>query len=104
MILELAREFAPSCAQTYNKYYIGFSVNGRPCNFALCRPQKSGMRLEITVPQDEEIDSRLEEAGIDVLDYEKRSGRYRLKLDGADIQEHADMLKDLLRQGYHRRV
>jgi len=103
-ILDIVKEFQPDCDQTYNKYYIGFKINNRSCNFAICRAQKSGMRLEISIPQDETIDNQLEESGIDILDYDKRGGKYKLKLKEEDIVNNRTMLKDLLYQAYLKRV
>ncbi len=103
-ILNIVKEFIPSAEQTYNKYYIGFKVDERPCNFAICRPQRSGMRLEIVLDQSEDITSKLDAAGIDLLDYDKRGGRYRLKMQEGDIKRHRDMLRELLGQAYQKRA
>ena len=103
-VFGIVKEFAPACEQAYNKYYIGLRIHGKPCNFILCRPQKSGMRLEIALPQDEEINNQLEMAGVDILEYSKRSGKYRLKLREEDIKKHRDLLKDLLEKAYMRRA
>jgi predicted transport protein len=102
-ILNSAKEFAPTCELSYNKYYIGFRVNGKPCNFAICRAQKSGMRLEIALPRDEEIDQQLDEVGFEVLDYDNRGRRYRLKLREGDIKKHPEVLSSLLKQAYDRK-
>ena len=102
-ILNSAKEFAPTCELSYNKYYIGFRVNGKPCNFAICRAQKSGMLLEIALPRDEEIDQQLDEVGFEVLDYDNRGRRYRLKLREGDIKKHPEVLSSLLKQAYDRK-
>ena len=44
-ICELAKTFAPTAELTYNKYYIGFTIDGRPLNFAIQRPKKSFLLL-----------------------------------------------------------
>lgn len=67
-ILAIAKAFAPDVELSYNKHYIGFWVDGRPFNFAIMRPQKSGMRLEIGLPQDDETDDVVASADLDVLD------------------------------------
>ena len=65
-------------------------------NFATCRPQKTGLRLHIKIPQSDELDETLDTKGIDVLDYEKKWGVYRLKLNADKISEHREFLKSLL--------
>ena len=95
-IFEIIREIEPTAEHNYNKHYIGIRCNGKPLNFATCRPQKSGMRLHIKIPQSDELDESLDNKGIDVLDYEKKWGVYRLKLDAERINEHREFLKSLL--------
>jgi predicted transport protein len=103
-IFEICKEFASSLEQTYNKYYIGFKDNGKPYNFIYIKPQKSMLRLEIGLPQDVKIDEQLESAGIDILDYKKRSGRYIIRLTDPDIKAHREMLRNLFEQAYQRRA
>lgn len=102
-ILEIAQEFAPLCEQSYNKYYIGFLVNGKPCNFAKCSPQKKGMRMSIALPQSAETDDQLDATDLDVLEYDTRWKTYRLKVKDRDIQQHRDTLRELMKSAYRRR-
>jgi predicted transport protein len=102
-ILELSKSFLPSVKFSYNRHYIGFWVNDRACNFAICRAQKSTLRLEIKLPQIEETEEIITNAELDFLDYDKRWGRYRLKLSEKDISEKQDILKALLQQAYESR-
>lgn len=99
-ILDIAREFIPEIEQSYNKYYIGFWVDGKPCNFAVYRPQKSALRLEIRLPQSDEYDHPITESGLDVLDYDKRWGAYRVRLGEKDIGTHKETIKDLMAKAY----
>ena len=102
-ILEMAKSFVPTAELNYNKHYIGFNVDGKPLNFAVCRPQKNGMRLDIKIPQDEEIDQLMADSDIDVLEYEKRWGAYRLKLTEKEIKTKEEVLIRLLKQAYELR-
>lgn len=103
-ILQIAKTFAPSAELNYTKYYIGFTINGLVLNFAVCKPQKSGMRLEIRLPQTDELDQLISESDIDILDYDKRWEAYRLKLLNQDLDEKFNVLTDLLKQAYELRV
>lgn len=103
-ILEMTKTFAASAELNYNKHYIGFTIDGRAFNFAVCRPQKSGMRLDIKIPQDEAIDQLMADSDIDVLEYEKRWGSYRLKLTETDIKSKEDVLADLLKKAFDLRA
>jgi hypothetical protein len=99
-VLGMAREFAPTSELSYNKHYIGFWVNGRACNFAICRPQKNALRLEISLPKSDATDNAIEEADIEFLDYDSRWGNYRLKLGEDDLASKGEVLKNLLNEAY----
>lgn len=102
-ILEIAKEFIPVIQQSYNKYYIGFWVNGKACNFAICRPQKSSLRFEVRLPKTEEHDDVLANSGLEVLDYDSRWGNYKIRLNEQDIKDHRDTLKELMVKAYELR-
>lgn len=102
-VLELSKPFLPTVELSYNKYYIGFWVEGRACNFAICRPQKSALRLEIRLPQSDETEEVISNAELDVLDYDRRWSSYRLKLTQSDLSSKSEILTNLLRQAYELR-
>lgn len=89
---------------SYNKPYIGIWIEGRPCNFAIMRPQKKGMRLEVKLPKSTEVDEIIESAGLDFLDYNPRWQAYRLKLEQDDLKSHSDAIADLLKRAYDFRA
>jgi hypothetical protein len=103
-ILVIIREFAPNAELSYNKYYIGLTVDGKTFNFAIIRAYKKDIRLEISIPEEDEIDEILDSADIDVLGYDKRRGRYRIKLRSEDIKKHKNIIKDLLQKAFDRRM
>lgn len=102
-ILDLSKSFLSSVELSYNKHYIGFWVDGRACNFAICRPQKSALRLEIRLPQTEATEEMIVNSELDMLDYDKRWGNYRLRLSPDDITNKKDILLDLIKQAYELR-
>ena len=103
-IYEIVKGIVPGVEQSYNKYYIGFWVDGKPCNFAICRPQKTSLRLEIGLPQTEEYDEILNNAGLDVLDYDKRWRKYRIRLSAEEITKYNQTLYKLLDEAYQLRI
>jgi hypothetical protein len=68
-LLVIAREIDPSLELKYNKFYIGLSKEGQPFNFALFRPRKSTINFEVRLPQTEEIDTKIDQAVIEALEY-----------------------------------
>lgn len=99
-MLDLIKTFAPDMELKYNKYYIGLAKDGQPNNFALFRPKKGSFRVEIGLKSSPDIDKQFEEAGIDVMDYDKRWGKYRLRLSKNEIKKHSELLLKLLKMAY----
>lgn len=99
-ILKIVAEFAPGLELKYNKFYIGLATNGQPNNFLIFRPQKNALRVEVRLPQSQETEATIEDSGLDVMDYDKRWGRYRLRLDKGQVAKFADVLSKLSKQAY----
>jgi hypothetical protein len=99
-MLALVKTFAPELELKYNKFYIGLAKHGQPNNFVVFRAKKNSFRAEIRLASSADIDQQLEAAGIDVMDYETKWGRYRLRLTKGDIKKHSDLLLRLLKMSY----
>jgi hypothetical protein len=99
-VLKLVAEFAPGLELKYNKFYIGLATNGIPNNFLIFRPQKSALRLEVRLPPSPETEAMLETAGLDVMDYDKRWGRYRLRLTKGEVVKFTEVLSALSQQAF----
>ena len=100
-LFEMAKEFAPELTPKYNKFYIGFaSKSGQPKNFAIFRPKKDWVRFEPRLDRSEEIQARLDAAGIDVMEYDEHWGRYRIRLSRGDVKRHEALLRDLLKMAF----
>ncbi|MBX2914334.1 MAG: hypothetical protein KF856_03570 [Cyclobacteriaceae bacterium] len=95
-ILDIVNSFKSGYTLKYNKFYIGFSTNGQANNFAICRPKKNYMRLELKLPKSPEIDEIIEKAEIEEMGYDSRWGNYRLRFSKGDIKKHYNTLKELL--------
>lgn len=102
-LLGLVHDFAPGYQLNYTKFYIGLALNGQANNFVQFKPQKSALRLDLKLPEDEAITDRLESSDLAVLDYDRRWGSYRVKLSEEDIDEHEDMLRELMEEAYNER-
>jgi len=98
-LIDLIRSFDSSFELKYNKFYIGMTKDGHPNNFALFRPQKNALRLELRMKKSEEVERQINDAGLDLIDYNKW-GRYRIRLSKSDVKQHRDFLRDLLQQSY----
>lgn len=88
----------------YNKFYIGLARDGQPNNFAILRAQKQALRVDVRLPRDDATEARLEEVGLDVLEYSVRTRRYPIRLSKGDITKHKELLTELLGQAYEEFV
>jgi hypothetical protein len=99
-ILTKLQALDPTLSPQYNKFYIGMAKNGQANNFVVFRPKKDWLRVEPRLERSETIQGQLEEAGLDVMDYDTNDRRYRIRLGKGDVQKHEKLLNDLLRQAY----
>jgi len=99
-LLEVVKEFASDIEFKYNKFYIGLAISGQPNNFALFRPRKKDLNIEIRLPQSEEFQQKIDESGIDDMGYLKKWGKYRFRLSKSDLSTHQDLLNELMKAAY----
>lgn len=99
-VLELIHAFDPAFELKYNKFYIGLAKDGQTNNFAIFRPKKKFLRLEVKLKKSEQTEEMFNETDLDLIDYTK-SGRYRFRLLKNDIKKHKDFIEGILRQSYN---
>ena len=102
-LLEILKQFDPSLELKYNKFYIGLSRDGQAFNFVAFRPKKNQLNLELKLPQTDDIDAKIDVAGLDSLEYNKRWGLYRLRLNKEQVKSNADVIRELMKLAYERR-
>ena len=84
----------------FNKFYIGLARDKQFNNFAIFRLQKIGVRVVIRMQKSEEIEEKINESGIDLMDYDSKNGRYRIRLGRDDIKKKHDVILELLKNSY----
>ncbi len=102
MILNMIRTFDSGFELKYNKFYIGLAKNGEVTNFASFRARKTHLILEIRLTQSEEATHELEGAGLELMEYDKRWGKYRVRLAGGEVKEKGTALTRVLKKAYDR--
>lgn len=102
-LLQTVRQFDASLELKYNKFYIGLSRDGQPYNFVTFRPKKTNLNLDVKLPETDELDAKIEKAGIETLEYNKRWGNYRLRLTKDLVKSQAELLRELMQLAYERR-
>jgi hypothetical protein len=96
-LLGVIKKIDPAFALKYNKWYLGLARNGQPLNFVTLQPKREWIRVGLKLERSDEVQSRLEQAGIDLMEYSTREGRYKFRLFKGDAQKHAALLEDLFR-------
>lgn len=103
-LLRIAKQHDAGLELKYNKFYIGLAKNGQPLNFVVFRPKKNFLRFEPRLENTPEMHERLEQSGLDVMDYDKRWGRYRIRLQPGDLDKHAKVLEEVIADAYRNAV
>lgn len=99
-ILDIITEFDKDFEIKYNKYYIGLAKDGLAKNFAIFRAKKNNLRMEVRLERSDEIALKLENSDLDEMEYDTRSGRYRIRLTKNDIEKNHDLIKEILKKSY----
>jgi hypothetical protein len=99
-VLHVLETFDPELALKYNKFYISVSKANKPLNFVIFRPKKTTLGIEPKLKKAEEIEIMLESAGLDMLEYDTRNQRYRIRFSKDEIQKHRRLLKEILGRAY----
>ena len=99
-VLQLLKSLDQELDLKYNKFYISVSKTNKPFNFVIFRPKKTSLRVEPKLKKAEEIEIMLDSAGLDILEYDTRNQRYRIRFSKDEIQKHERLLKEILSRAY----
>lgn len=100
--LRVLKEIDSDLELKYNKFYIGMAKYSKPFNFVLFCPKICYLRVEPELQKSDEIKEMLGSAELDVLKYDSRNQRYRIRLSQGDIGDHEPLLKEVLERVYRR--
>jgi hypothetical protein len=95
-LLEIIKNIDSSFELKYNKFYIGLTRSGSPFNFVIFRPKKQTLRIEARLARSEDLEADLEARGLDLMDYDTRNGRYRVRLTAEDIETNIEVITQIL--------
>ena len=98
-LLDIIHTFDAEFDLNYTKFYIGLAKNKQSSNFAIFRPQKHAIKVELRHDRAEEVEQKLEETGLE-FDYDARTGKYRVQLPEGKVEPYAEPFGDLLRMAH----
>jgi hypothetical protein len=54
--------------------------------------------------QSAEVEARLEASGLEALEYEKREGTYRIRLDAEELAKQYDVIQQLIEMAFREQA
>src|SRR5262249_48929839 len=99
-LLKLVNEIAPGLELKYNKIYIGLAADGQPNNFVIFRAKKNHINVEPRIEQSDDFRKELENAGLDLMEYDTRWGRYRIRVTPKEVKAHDEILRRVFKKAY----
>jgi hypothetical protein len=99
-VIDLAREKDSSLAPKYNKYYIGLARNGIADNFISLRPRQKWIIFQPKVASNPELTQRLEDAGLEVMAYDRRFKFYKIRFDEKELAENIELIREIISMAY----
>jgi hypothetical protein len=99
-MLEIIKEFTEGFELKYNKFYIGLAKDGHPNNFAIFKPRKKDLNIEIKLPQSEDIQTTIDESSLDDMGYDLKWGLYRMRVSKSELKSKRDVFQKLLNLAY----
>lgn len=98
--LKIIHSFDESIELKYNKFYIGLAKDGQAFNFAIFRPRKKDLNIELKMPQSDETQQMIDEEGLDYMGYDSKWGSYRMRISKAELMKKDNVLAHLLKNAY----
>ena len=68
------------------------------------RHKKTFTILEARLEESSELQDRLEAAGLDVIKYDKRWGKYRIRIQPRDMEGGEKILEEIVSQAYQNSI
>ena len=99
-LLDIVQETEPGASLNYNKHYIGLKVGGSAMNFVLFVPRKAHVIMMFKLPQTQETDKELADAGVDTLNYDSQWRQYWLRIGFELDDNEKQMIRKLAEQAH----
>lgn len=94
--LHSIREVRPEIELKYNKHYIGLARNGIADNFVTFRLRKDYLIAEFRIARSDLVSEFISSHELDALPYDKRWGRYRIRVTGVDLATNLQAITELI--------
>ena len=103
-LAEITKSLGIPIELKYNKYYIGVTLNGAPENFIIFRPKRTFTRFEPRLTPSDALRKRYDDAGLNLMSYDQRWGRFRIELHSGDVAKNREILSDIIKEAYENHI
>jgi hypothetical protein len=103
-LVVMINEFTSGYELKYNKFYVGLAKDGQPDNFVIFRPKKSNTTMEIRLEQTAETDKLIEDASLDLMEYDNKWNRYRIRISKQDLTKNKELISNLLKMAFGKTI
>lgn len=104
-LVAMINEFTSGYELKYNKFYVGLAKDGQPPdNFVIFRPKKSNTTMEIRLEQTAETDKLIEDASLDLMEYDNKWNRYRIRISKQDLTKNKELIANLLKMAFGKTI
>ncbi|OGF20398.1 hypothetical protein A2Y83_02780 [Candidatus Falkowbacteria bacterium RBG_13_39_14] len=103
-LVAMINEFTSGYELKYNKFYVGIAKDGQPDNFVIFRPKKSNTTMEIRIEQTAETDKLIEDASLDLMEYDNKWNRYRIRISKQDLIKNKELIANLLKMAFGKTI
>ena len=104
-LLDVINEFSQGYELKYRSDLIGLIKDGRKNNFVFFLPRRNAINIYPRIPFSEEIQRKIDENDLDSMSgYDRRWGRFRLRLSQSEIVQKKEVIKELLSIAYKNSI
>ena len=103
-LVAMINKFTSGYELKNNKFYIGLAKDGQPDNVVIFRPKKLNTRMEIRLEQTAETDKLIEDADLDLMEYDNKWNRYRIRISKQDLIKNEELIVSLLKMAFGKTV
>jgi hypothetical protein len=98
-LFKIVQSIAPGYKLKYNKYYIGLEKGGVTNNFVYFKPKKQFTTIESRMPENEELKTELEEAGLDI-EFTSKWSLFVIRLRSGEVEKNKEVLEKFIQTAF----
>jgi hypothetical protein len=98
-LFKIVQSVAPGYKLKYNRYYIGLEKGGIANNFVYFRPKKQFTTIESRMPENEELKTELEEAGLDI-EFVSKWSLFVIRLRSGEVDKNKELLEKFIQTAF----